>query len=398
MSAEAAVTLTACIIAMDEERDLPDCLASVAFCDEVVVVDSGSTDRTIAVAEAAGARVVHQDWLGFAAQRNVAIDAARGTWILEVDADERVTPELRAEIQAFVAAPPEGVDLVGIPRREVLVDRALGASAKYPNYCHRLLRRGSYRHDERRTVHEGLVPHGPVVPFQGELAHYYAPTWRAAFDDARNYGRLEYEQLAAPRTPRTVAKGAVARPLAKLGYRLVVDGGWRDGPIGAARIALDCATDALVWLRYARRGPAGTPGHGVARGHYGSRRLPMGSLHLVVVAALAGDVAQAAAWATRAAAAGHDVALLSPGVDAPVSVRHRPLEGTGLLATIRALDAEEQLRTIDAVVTAGPRARRWLKLTPGSIRGFVPPVDSSVEPAELERLVLAAREVYSRPD
>src|SRR4051812_37368195 len=157
--------LSACIIARDEQAHLPDCLASVAFCDEIVVVDSGSRDATREIARAAGATVVDQPWLGYGAQRNVAIDHAAGAWILEVDADERVSPELRAEIEAFVADAPAGVDLGGLPLRDVFLGRPLGPSAKYPKYRHRPFRRHAYRHDQHRAGHEGLIPagEGPAV-------------------------------------------------------------------------------------------------------------------------------------------------------------------------------------------------------------------------------------------
>src|SRR2546422_7468048 len=105
-------SVSACIIARDEERRLPGCLGSVSFCDEVVVVDGGSQDSTVELARAAGAKVVEHPWRGFGAARNVAIDNAAGDWILEVDADERVSPALRAQIEAFVAEPPPEI-LVG---------------------------------------------------------------------------------------------------------------------------------------------------------------------------------------------------------------------------------------------------------------------------------------------
>ena len=177
------VRLSACIIALNEERHLPACLESVGFCDEIVVVDSGSVDRTREIARAAGARVVEQPWLGYGAQRKVALDHALGEWVLEIDADERVSPELREEMRAFVDDPPAGVDLAGLPLRDILVGHPLGRSAKYPKYRHRLFRRDAYRHDEDRTVHEGLTPHGEVHPFTGDLVHYVADDWREAIVD-----------------------------------------------------------------------------------------------------------------------------------------------------------------------------------------------------------------------
>src|SRR5947209_3726192 len=97
----ARATLSACLIVQDEQDRLPDALASVAFCDEVIVVDGGSGDGTVQIARAGGARVIENPWPGFAAQRNVALDAARGEWILEIDADERVSPPLRRSIEAL---------------------------------------------------------------------------------------------------------------------------------------------------------------------------------------------------------------------------------------------------------------------------------------------------------
>jgi len=255
------VAISACIIARNEQESLPDALASVAFCQEIVLIDSGSTDATMEIARAAGARVIEHSWRGYAAQRNVALDHARGEWILEIDADERVSPRLREEIEAFLANPP-GVDLAGLPLREMFLGHPLGPSGKYPKYRHRLLRRGAYRHDERRTVHEGIVPDGPVHPFSGDLIHLLATSWTEAVGDSWRYARLEAGQLTGARTPARILQGALLRPAAKLLYRLAVDGGWRDGWAGAAKIGLDCATDSLVWIRYllgARGSELGTP-------------------------------------------------------------------------------------------------------------------------------------------
>jgi glycosyltransferase involved in cell wall biosynthesis len=365
--------LSACIIARDEAERLPGCLESVAFCDEIVVVDSSSEDKTAQLAEAAGARVIHQPWLGFAAQRNVALEHAKGRWVLEIDADERVSPALRSEIEAFLKAPPAGVELGGLPRREVFLGRALGPSAKYPMYSHRLLRREAYRHDELRTVHEGLIPHGPVHPFEGDLMHLLAVSWREALTDAWRYARLEAGQLDEDPSLAGFLKGAFLRPTIKFGYRLTVDGGWRDGWRGMSRIAIECAIDSTVWIRHVlgfrgrERGRSGAP----AGGHYGARKLPRGSAHVVAVAAGTAATASAATWLTGIQADGADVALISdsPGVLTGSQIRLRRLPARGPLALIHALDAEEQLRTIDAVVPFGRRASTLMRLVPGPLRG-----------------------------
>jgi glycosyltransferase involved in cell wall biosynthesis len=378
-----SATLSACIIARDEEHNLPDCLASVRFCDEIVVVDSGSSDATVQIAQAAGAHVVEQPWLGFAAQRNVALDHASGQWVLEIDADERVSPQLRSEIELFLAEPPDGVDLAGLPLRESFLGHALGPSAKHPKYRHRLLRRGSYRHDEARTVHEGFIPEGVVHPFAGDLVHLLATSWSEAVGDAWRYARLEAGQLQGGRSPAAWVRGAVVRPAAKLAYRLAIDGGWRDGWPGLAKISLDCATDTAVWTRHllgrrgSERGRSGVAG----TVHYGSRRLRQGSLRVVGVAADPAAAAVAAGWLERARAGGADVALIGPSC-APMGghVRVRALRRAGPLALIRALDAEDQLRPIDVVVPFGARARLLIRWVPSGLRGQLSAITQETSP------------------
>jgi hypothetical protein len=372
------------MIVHNEEHTLPDCLASVAFCEEIVIVDSGSSDRTREIAQAAGARVVEQRWLGFAAQRNVALDHASGDWVLEIDADERASVPLGAEIRRFLADVPAGVDMCAIPRREILVGHRLGASAKYPKYTHRLIRRGSYRHDESRTVHEGLIPSGVVQPFAGELVHLLASSWREAVGDAWRYARLEAGQMQEPSSLAGCVRGALVRPAVKLLYRLTVDGGWRDGWPGLARIALDCGTDSVVWMRHllGRRGRE-LGASGVSSGeHYGSRRFRRGCLRVVGVAVDAGAASLAAEWLRSAQAGGADVALIgAPLESASAAVRVRPLEGRGPLSLIRALDAEEQLRPLDAVVAFGRGAGLLMRCVPSGLRGGLREINEHTDPA-----------------
>lgn len=377
-------TLSVCMIVHNEEHTLPDCLASVAFCQEIVIVDSGSTDRTREIARAAGARVVEQPWLGFPAQRNVALDHASGDWVLEIDADERVSLILGAEIRRFLADVPAGVDMCAMPRREILVGHYLGPSAKYPKYGHRLVRRGSYRHDEARTVHEGLIPEGVVVPFEGELVHLLASSWREAVGDAWRYARLEAGQMQEPSSLAGCIRGALLRPTVKLLYRLTIDGGWRDGWPGLLRIALDCGTDAVVWTRHllGRRGrERGVSGVSTGE-HYGSRRFRRGCLRVVGVAVDPGAASLAEEWLRTAHGNGADVTLISVSVEsADPALRVRPLEGHGPLALIRALDAEEQLRSLDAVVAFGWKAGLLVRCVPRGLRGGLREINEQTDPA-----------------
>ncbi|HEX4305434.1 MAG TPA: glycosyltransferase family 2 protein [Solirubrobacterales bacterium] len=380
-------TVSACVIARDEEERIGACLASLAFCAEVVVVDSGSRDRTREIAAAAGAKVVENPWPGFGAQRNVAIDHARGDWILEVDADERVTPELAAEIGRLLDAPPADADIAALPLRDLFLGRALDRSDRYPRYRLRLFRRGSYRHDESRTVHEGLWADGPVWPLEGELRHILASSLAEAVHDTAAYARLEAGQRAGV-DAREALVGIVVRPLVKLSYRGVVYGGWRDGWRGLLKIALECGGDALATAYRIGRPRTG------AAGGFGQEAPRRGPVRIVGVASGARGAGRLEPWLESAAAAGAEVALIAPrgdpanestprgpGTGAATAVRRRVPSGSGPGALVRALDAEEQLRPIDALVYADRRAALRARLAPAALRGAHDPLDPR-EPAQ----------------
>lgn len=387
-----ADTVSACLIVRDEEERLPGALDSVAFCDEIVVVDSGSTDRTIEIARAAGARVVENPWPGFGAQRNVALDHATSDWVLEIDADERILPELQREIRQFLDDPPAGYDLCVLPQFHHFLGAELRASMKYPHYRPRLFRRGCYRHDESRTVHEGLWPTGPVWPFEHDMSHELAGSMREALRDIRNYARLEASVLPPPDSTASLVVGIVARPTAKFAFRVVVDGGWRDGARGLVRIALDCLSDAYVWiLRTRKRGSDGA----AAKGHFAADRPPGWGTPVVVGVASGRRAAdRTQAWLAAAAQEGIDVALIADVAAegrGPVRVRHLPRFGPLLLA--RALEAERQVRgQADALLVDGRVARALMRLMPASVQGRGAPIAPEEDQADVSRRLVQAME------
>ena len=162
--------LSAVLIAQNEERTIVDALRSVAFCDEIVLVDSGSSDRTRELAAEAGARViVNAPWPGFVAQRDLAVRAARHDWVLALDSDERVSAALRAEIEAIRAG---GYDAAGyrMPRVAFYLGRSIRGTDWYPDWQVRLFdrTRAAWQGD---LVHESVVVRGPVGQLKGELEH-----------------------------------------------------------------------------------------------------------------------------------------------------------------------------------------------------------------------------------
>jgi len=162
--------LSVTVITRDEAANIDACLASVAWADEVLVVDCGSTDRTADIARARGARVIVRDWPGYAAQKNFAAGEATHDWILSVDADERVPPDLAAEIQTRLTRDASEAGF-RIPRVTFHLGRWIRTTDWYPDYQLRLYDRRRARWKDRR-VHESVEADGPVGQLSHDLQHY----------------------------------------------------------------------------------------------------------------------------------------------------------------------------------------------------------------------------------
>lgn len=163
--------LTACIITFNEADRIEACLKSVSFCDEIVVVDSHSTDATREMASALGARVIERDWPGYRSQKQFAIEAASFDWVLCLDADERVTTGLRQEIEALRARDFAGHAGWSVPRITDYFGRFLRHGNTYPDRLIRLFdrRRGGWIGDE---IHENTRVSGSVGRLNGPLEHF----------------------------------------------------------------------------------------------------------------------------------------------------------------------------------------------------------------------------------
>ncbi len=251
----AAPRLSACVITFNEEDRLAECLASLAFCDEIVVVDSGSTDRTCELARAAGARVIEHSWAGFIGQKQAAVDRARNDWVLIVDSDERVSPELRAQIEALRAAGFPGQAGWEFPRKTFYLGRFIEHGLWYPDRQLRLF-------DRRRARIGGNEPHdktllaGPKGRLTGDLLHY---SYRDLDDHLRRidkYTRIMAEGLFE-RGKRATVLDILTRPLVRFTRGYVFKLGFLDGWRG---LLIAFLAAHYVRLKYARllvlqRGP-----------------------------------------------------------------------------------------------------------------------------------------------
>jgi glycosyltransferase involved in cell wall biosynthesis len=206
--------ISACIITLNEADRIGECLASLAFCDECVVVDSGSTDATREIAAAGGARVIEHAFEGFRTQKDFAVGQASHEWVLCLDADERVTPVLRASIEAARNAGFAGAAGYRFARATEYFGAFLRHGNAYPDRVLRLFdrRRGGWR--AGREIHEHAVVDGAVVTLAGDLEHR---AYRSLDDQLARYRRY-----AAMMATHMQARGRRARL-----HNLVVNPAWR---------------------------------------------------------------------------------------------------------------------------------------------------------------------------
>jgi glycosyltransferase involved in cell wall biosynthesis len=163
------VPLSVIIITKNEEASIGDCLASVAWADEIIVVDSGSTDGTVEICRRYTDHVHMTDWPGFGPQKNRALALATQPWVLSLDADERVSPELRREMEAVMADPGRRLAFA-VPRRSSFCGKPMRHSGWRPDYITRLFRRGGARFSDD-PVHERIIADGPVGRLRQPLLH-----------------------------------------------------------------------------------------------------------------------------------------------------------------------------------------------------------------------------------
>ena len=193
--------LSVAIVTCNEERNLARTLASVAFADEIVVVDSGSNDRTVQIAESFGARIFKRAWQGFASQKNFAIEQCTSDWILSLDADEELTPELRQQISRLLPSNPPA-DAYYINRRNLFLNRWIRRGGYYPDSKLRLFRRSTanFSHPprfEERPVHETIVFDGESSRLDYDLIHHAYPTLEDYLEHMDRYSTLGAQILLA---------------------------------------------------------------------------------------------------------------------------------------------------------------------------------------------------------
>ncbi len=237
------MSVSVVVITRNEEANIERCLASAAWADEIVVVDSGSTDRTVEIARRFTQRVYDEAWRGFGAQKNLALSYATGDWVLSLDADEWVTDGLRAELLAV--ARQGDFDAYQMPRKSSFCGKFLKHSGWWPDYVTRFFRRGKARFSNDR-VHERLIVDGRTGTLRAPLLHESYRTLDQVIDKMNRYSTLAAQDLHA--------RGRSASVLTALGKALwafvrtyALRAGFLDGRTG---LMVAVATAESTYYRY----------------------------------------------------------------------------------------------------------------------------------------------------
>lgn len=247
--------LSAVIISHNAAARIGPCLASVSFCDEIIVVDSGSTDATTDLARSAGARVIAQAWLGYGPQKQFAVQQASFDWVLCLDTDEYVSDRLKMSIQAELDAPKARV--YALARCNRFLGKWLRHGEGYPDWSVRLFHRAAAAWSDD-TVHEKVVTRESVARLQGDLMHDSAETLERYLDKQNRYTTLQAERMVrqgCTATPVQLMLSPVARFIRLYLFRL----GFLDGLPGLIHVCIGCMNSFTKYAKVLALQKAITP-------------------------------------------------------------------------------------------------------------------------------------------
>jgi len=238
--------LSAIVLTKNEERNIVDCLQTLSWADEVLVLDSGSEDGTVALAQEMGARVERSPFDNFPRQRNAALELAQGEWVFFVDADERVSEELAGEVQKAIAQE----EAVGfwVPRHNYIFGRLIRHAGWYPDYQLRLFRRHKGRYDESREVHELVILDGPQGYLENPLIHYNYEGIGQFIERQSRYTEIEAAYLFRGGA-RAKVRNFVLQPCREFRRRYITLKGYKDGEHGLLLSLLMAYYEGVKYLK-----------------------------------------------------------------------------------------------------------------------------------------------------
>ena len=237
--------LSVIVLTKNEARQIRECLETARFAGEVIVVDTGSTDETVAIAREHATQVIETEWQGFSANKEIGREAATGSWILWLDADERITPALQKEIQAALRR----TDVTGfyVARKAIFLGRWIKHCGWYPGYVLRLFLRDAWRFSGD-LVHESVQIAGPTGYLTAPLIHHTDPSLEHYLDKLNHYTTLAAGQLYRSRR-RFRLTDLLFRPIFAFFKMYVLKRGFLDGAQGLILCSLSAC---YVFTKYAK--------------------------------------------------------------------------------------------------------------------------------------------------
>lgn len=235
--------ISAVVIAGSEEENIADCLESVRWVDEIIVVNSESKDRTVEIAKRFTDKVFVRKWEGYVPQRKFSIQQSSNEWILSLDADERVSQELREEISNLDFSIADGFY---IPRRNYFLDRVIRSCGWSPDYQLRLFRKSKTRVSDRE-VHEGFVVEGKRGRLKNELIHYTHTSVTNTLAKVNEYSTLE----AIEKSERIRVNGLriLFKPIWEFFHHFIIRRGFTDGVYGLMVSLIHAITKTQVYMK-----------------------------------------------------------------------------------------------------------------------------------------------------
>jgi len=246
------VPLSVALITKNEEKNIRECLQSVAFATQIVVVDSGSTDNTLVLAEQFGCEIYREGWQGFGAQKQLAIDRCTQPWILVLDADERIPPETAEVIKKIATAPQMKAAGFSFPRKNYFQGKWIRHAGWWPDRVVRLFRKGAGKMT-KAAVHEAVEVRGEVATLQVPIEHHTESDLSKILQKIDRYSTLgAREAFAAGK--RSSPQGAFFRAALTLMQNYVFRGGFLDGRQGLTLAVTDAVNKFFKYAKLSELG------------------------------------------------------------------------------------------------------------------------------------------------
>jgi glycosyltransferase involved in cell wall biosynthesis len=234
------------IICRNEEKNIEDCLKSVLWADEIIVVDAESADRTLEIAKKYTDKVFVNKWEGFAKQRTFALEKSKKDWVLALDADERCSSGLKEEIVSFIASNNHNIKGFKLPRQNYFLGKWIKYGGWYPGYQLRFFKRSNVKVSDR-LVHEGYEVDGDIGVMKNDIIHYTVQSVFDFMNRVNGYSNLQAEEKSKNRNIGFL--DIFIQPLKSFVVQYIFKGGFRDGLHGLMVYNFDAITRMLTYMK-----------------------------------------------------------------------------------------------------------------------------------------------------